>query len=125
MRVTPRVITQCVKDNYGNILFCKHYAARLRFMMIDNNIFLRISPTITFTSDGYHPIRSPKLASLMSRYVSKQYNSEYLDLVRFWGKFLSKLDTRISIPAGETIIEIDSSPLLTPVGVGITEEREA
>lgn len=125
MRVTPRVIAQCMKDKDGNTLFCKHYAARLRFMMIDNNIFLRISPTITFTSDGYHPFRSPKLASLMSRYVSKQYNSEYLDLVRFWGKFLSKLDALISIPTGETTIEIDSSPLLTPVGVGIAEEREA
>lgn len=124
-RVVPRIIAQCMTGKEGNLLFCKHYAAELRFMIIDDNIFLRIAPTITFTSDGYHFIRSPKLASLMSRYLSHQYNNQYLELVRFWGKFLSKLDTRISIPAGDTTIEIDSNPLLTPVGVGIAEERGA
>jgi len=124
-RFVPRIIAQCVTGRKGNILFCKHYAAELRFMIIDDNIFLRIAPTMAFTSDGYHPISSPKLASLMSRYLSHQYNNQYLELVRFWGKFLSKLDTWITIPAGDTTIEIDSNPLLMSVGVGIAEEKGA
>lgn len=124
-KFVPRRIATCVKGKKGNILYCRHYAASLRFMFLDNEIFLKVEPTMTFTYDGYRSIRSPKLASLMSRYLSKQYNSEYLDLVRFWGKFLSKLDVTISIPVGKEAIEIDSSPIATPVSVGIVKEKGA
>lgn len=94
-------------------------------MLLDNNIFLKIEPTMTFTYDGYRSIRSSKLATLISRYLSKQYNTDYLSLVRFWGKFLSKLDVTISIPVGAEAIEIDSRPIETPVSVGIAKEKGA
>ena len=122
-KFVTRKIATCIKGKEGNILFCKHYAASLRFVFLDDEIFLRISPTMTFTYDGYRPIRSPKLASLMSRYLSKQYNSQYLSLVRFWAKFLSKLDVTISIPAGKESIEIETDPMTTPVDFGIEEEK--
>lgn len=118
-----RKIAVCKRGKDGNILFCKHYAADLRFMFLDNRIFLKIEPTITFTYDGYEPIRSSKLSSLMSRYLSKQYNDSYLDLVRFWGKFLSKLDALISIPTGNEAIKINSSPTSVSTNIGIKKER--
>lgn len=124
IKSVTRKIATCIKGKEGNILFCKHYAANLRFMFLDNNIFLKILPTMTFTYDGYRPIRSFKLASLMSRYLSKQYNNLYLNLVRFWGKFLSKLDVTTSIPVGKETIEIESEPVAASVRVGIEKERE-
>jgi hypothetical protein len=69
-------------------------------MYIDKSLFLKIEPTKVFTHDGFEPIRKEKLASLMSLYLSKEYNSAYLSSVRFWAKFLSKLDVEISIPVG-------------------------
>jgi hypothetical protein len=123
VRFVPRKIATCVKGKSGDVLYCKHYAASLRFMFLDKNIFLKIEPTMTFTYDGYKPIRSAKLASLMSRYLSKQYNSEYLDLVRFWGKFLSKLDVSISIPVGKETIEVDPNPIGVPTSIGIVTKR--
>lgn len=124
-RYVTREIATCVKGEEGNILYCKHYAADLRFIFLDYDIYLKISPTMTFTYDGYEPIRSRKLASLMSRYLSKQYNSQYLSSVRFWGKFLSRLDVTISIPVGKESIEIESEPVGTPISVGIKNGREA
>jgi len=124
-RFVTRRLAECVKGKEGNVLYCRHYAASLRFMLLDNDLFLKIEPTMTFTYDGYRSIRSPKLASLMSRYLSKQYNSEYLSLVRFWGKFLSKLDVMISIPLEGRAIETSSSPIATPVSVGIAKEKGA
>lgn len=124
-RYVTREIATCVKGEEGNILYCKHYAANLRFMFLDDDIYLKISPTMTFTYDGYEPIRSRKLASLMSRYLSKQYNSQYLQSVRFWGKFLSRLDVTISIPVGKESIEIESEPVGTPISVGIKDGKEA
>lgn len=123
-RFVDRELAKCVKGQEGNVLYCKHYAASLNFMFLDDDIFLKIEPTIVFTYDGHRPIRSPKLASLMSRYLSKQWNNEYLDLVRFWGKFLSKLDTAISIPVGKVTIEIDSNPVGVSTTVGIADEKE-
>ena len=121
-RRSSREMAKLMKGRDGRVLFGKHYAAGLRFFLFDECLFLRIAPTMTFTSDGYTPIRSKKLASLMSRYLSKQYNSAYLDLVRFWGKFLSKRDIVISIPTGGSPIEIDSSPASIGVDVGIARE---
>ena len=118
-KVVRRKLATCIKGKEGKILFCKHHAASLRFVFLDDDILLKISPTMTFTYDGHRPIRSPKLASLMSRYLSKQYNSQYLSLVRLWAKFLSKLDIVISIPAGKESIEIESEPVTVPVDVGI------
>lgn len=121
-RYVTREIATCVKGERGDILYCKHYAANLKFMFLDDDIYLKISPTMTFTYDGYKPIRSRKLASLMSRYLSKQYNIQYLYLVRFWGKFLSRLDVTISIPVGKESILIESEPVWTPTHIGIKEE---
>lgn len=121
-RRSQRVMAQLMKGQDGRVLFGKHYAARLRFFVFDGRLFLRIAPTMTFTSDGYAPIRPSKLASLMSRYLSKQYNSAYLDHVKLWGKFLSKRDTRISIPTGGPLIKVDSSPMSIEIDVGIAEE---
>jgi len=124
-KLVRRRMATCIRGKEGNILYCKHYAANLRFMFLDDDIFLKVSPTMTFTYDGYRPIRSAKLASLMSRYLSKQYNSQYLSLVRFWGKFLSKRDVVMSIPAGKESIEVESEPTVTPVNVGIKKGRES
>lgn len=118
-----REIAKLVKGRNGQILYCKHYAADMSFMFLDEEVFLKIEPTMVFTYDGHRPIRSSKLASLMSRYLSKQYNSEHLDLVRFWGKFLSKLDLTISIPIGKETIEIDSNPTEVITNVETAKEE--
>ncbi|MEM3752710.1 MAG: hypothetical protein QXM65_07180 [Candidatus Bathyarchaeia archaeon] len=117
-----RTIAKKVYSKQGGLLYCRHYAAELRFMFLDDNIFLKIEPTITFTSDGYNPFRLDKLASLMSRWLPKQYNNTYLLLVRFWAKYLSKLDVTISIPAGDQKIEIATTPMAVPIEIGIAKE---
>jgi hypothetical protein len=121
-KFVQRTIAKKVYDKQGNLLYCRHYAADLRFMFIDNNIFLKIEPTITFTTDGYHPFRLDKLASLMSRWLPKQYNSTYLLLVRFWSKYLSRLDVTMSIPADGQKIEIATTPMTAPIEIGIAKE---
>ena len=122
-KTVQRTIAKKVYNKQGNLLYCRHYAADLRFMFLDGDIFLKIEPTITFTSDGYRPFRLDKLASLMSRWLPKQYNSTYLLLVRFWAKYLSRLDITISIPAGGQKIEVATTPITVPIEVGITKEK--
>jgi hypothetical protein len=121
-RFVPRTVARQKFGKNKQLLYCTHYAAYLKFMFIENNLFLRIEPTITFTWDGYHPIRSRKLLTLMSRYLPKQWNSAYLNMVRFWAKYLSKLDVVIRIPAGEQTIEIATDPAITSMTVGIKRE---
>ena len=117
-----RTVAKYVYGKEGDLLYCRHYAASLRFMFIDDDIFLKIEPTITFTRDGYHSFRLGKLASLMSRWLPRQYNSSYLLLVRFWAKYLSRLDVVISIPAGEQRIEVAATPAIARMNVGIAQE---
>jgi hypothetical protein len=121
-KLARRTVAKLVYGKKGDLLYCRHYAANLRFMFIDDNIFLKIEPTITFTQDGYRPFHLDKLASLMSHWLPRQYNNSYLLLVRFWAKYLSKLDVVISIPAGEQRIEVVVTPMTTQMNVGITKE---
>lgn len=108
----------------GNLLYCRHQAANLGFIFIDDKLYLKIEPSMTFTYDGYNPIRIQKLASLMSRYLSKQYNSAHLNQVRLWAKYLSRLDVTLSIPASEQRIEVGTTPAGAPTCVGIARENE-
>jgi hypothetical protein len=119
--IERKVARRVCKD--GQLVFCIHYAARMNFMYINESLFLKVEPTKVFTSDGFKPIRKGKLASLMSRYLSKEYNSLYLSSVRFWAKFLSRLDAKLSIPIGNQLIEIDTSPAGTHMQVGIAHEE--
>lgn len=119
--IKRKVARRILKD--GQLVFCIHYAAYLNFMLVDSSLFLKIEPTKVFTYDGFKPIRKKKIASLMSRYLSKEYNSAYLSSVRFWAKFLSKLDVKISIPVGSQLIEIDTNPVGTQLPVGIADKE--
>ena len=123
-KLVRRAVARKVYGKNGNLLYCTHYSAYLKFMLIRNELFLKIEPTITFTSNGFLPIRPEKLASLMSRYLSKQYNVAYLNLVRFWAKYLSKLDAVLSIPVGDQMIEIDVNPVGTLMSHGIKQEGD-
>ena len=58
----------------------------------------------------------------MSRWIPRQYNESYLNLVRFWAKYLSKLDTVITISAGDQRIVVDTQPAMTKIMVGISKE---
>jgi len=118
-----RIVARKICNKAGQLLFCIHYAASLNFVYLDKMLLLRIEPTKVFTSDGFKPIRKEKLASLMSRYLAKEYNSSYLSSVRFWAKFLSKLDAKLSIPVGNRFIEIDTNPAETLMPVGIANEE--
>jgi hypothetical protein len=118
-----RKVARRVFNKTGQLVFCINYGVGLNFMYIDKSLFLKIEPTKVFTHDGFEPIRKEKLASLMSLYLSKEYNSAYLSSVRFWAKFLSKLDVEISIPVGTQAIRIDTNPVGTKMLVGIANEE--
>jgi len=117
-----RVIAKKHHDRRGNLLYCMHYAASLRFMFLNNQLFSKIEPTITFTSDGRQPLHSNRIMSLLSKRLPKQFNDTYLKLVMFWAKYLSRLDVILSIPAGEQTVEIRTVPIEIPISVGIAKE---
>jgi len=112
-RYSKRAVAKLVYSKSGELLYCRHYAAALRFMFLGDSLLLRIEPTITFTKDGYAPVGPRRLHSLMRRWIPKQYNSAYLLLVRFWAKYLSRLSVVISIPSGNQTIEVSAIPMIT------------
>jgi hypothetical protein len=119
-----RVVAKRILGEDRKLLFCVHYAVNLRFVSIGDKTFLKIEPTMVFTYDGYELIRSEGLAKLMSRYLSKQYNNVYLGHVRFWAKYLSRLDMFITIPTGGQTTRVSVNPAGVSTGVGIGNEEK-
>ena len=122
-RYSQRAVAKRVYGGDGELLYCRHYAADMRFMFIDSRLFLKIEPTMTFTLDGYRPFPSDRLPSLMSRWLPRQFNNQYLQLVRLWAKYLSRLDVEISIPAGERKIVVAAGPMNARMNIGIADDK--
>jgi hypothetical protein len=114
-RYTTREIAKLYYDKMGNIVFCKHYVASVNFMFLGDDIFLKIEPSLTFTYNGYRPIRIRRLIKLLTAYLSEQHNDGYRNDTRFWAKYLSRLSVTISIPAGKQEIEIEANPIKTKI----------
>jgi len=121
-RVVPRVLAKRVYGRNGQS-YCWHNCAELRFMFIGNQLFLKITPSITFTKDGYEPLPPEKVASLRSQRITKQFNKNFLNNVRLWAKWISKRDVNMNIPAGEEKIVISTSSALVRMNVGIKNDR--
>ena len=126
-RAGERFADRCVAKPYidkrsGKISFCRHYAAKINFMFLNGDLFLKIEPTVVFTRDGVNPLRSEKVAYYLSRWLAKQYNEQYLRLVRLWAKYLSRREVTITINVGEQRIIIDTIPVRAKTNFGIKEE---
>jgi len=122
-KFTRRALAKRVYGKNRRLLYCMHQSTDLRFMSIDDKIYLKIEPTFTFTQDGYEPFRSEKLASYMSRWIPKQFNELYLNQMVFWAKYLSKLDYVITIYVGDQRVVIDTTPMMTQMNVGISVKK--
>jgi len=123
-RESIRRVARAIHSSDGTLLFYRHYTARLAFILIDNELFLKIEPSITLTSDGFQQLNRDKLVRFTTSGLRRQFNKQYLNYVRFWARYLSQRSLRLSIPAGEGVIEVDTIPAGTDTEVGIAGDRE-
>jgi hypothetical protein len=91
-------------------VFWVHYAARIRFMLHGDRLFLRTEPTFFFTQDGYTPLDGKSMGRLSIQWGGKQKNVDVLRTLIFWTKVLSRQTKEMRILAGADTITVSALP---------------
>ncbi len=99
--------------------FWAHQAARLRFISLGDDVYLKIETGWTFTQDGRTPLPSDRMSSISTKWMHDEYNPSLLTHIRFWAYYLSVGLDRIKIPTGSTMLDISSVPVTTKINAGI------
>jgi len=98
-----------------------HSAALISFSLIGTKFYLKISPRIILTHDGYDTIQSVREGTVKTRLSYNQYNDAYLNLVLFWiSRFKSPDRKRIDF--NERIL-VSPEPVTVKLNVGIRSDR--
>jgi hypothetical protein len=99
--------------------FWVHYAARIRFELLDSSFFILIEPTYIFTSDGRQSLDGKTAGKLSIQWSGKQQNPDVLRAVLFWARVLADGKSRVQIPAGADFICANSLPVTASANFGV------
>lgn len=121
-RATRTVVRKYRKGKEGES-FWAHQSVRARFLILDKDIFLEINPGWTFTEDGRLPLSFEETTSLSSKWMHDEYNISVFYNIRFWSFILARGRGKISLSLGDQDLEVDVTPAVAEVSVGIGDDQ--
>jgi len=98
-----------------------HLAVSARFKYIDKRLFLRLSPTIMLTNDGWHPTFGPREGTVITRLTYNRYNDSYLNNLLFWASRFSQGGSEFQMAEGKLIVS--AKPSESKIEFGILHDR--
>ncbi len=116
------VVKRYQKGEHGDV-FWAHQSARLRFITLDEHLFLRIEPGWTFTTDGVNPLPPNRMGSVSTKWMFDEYNPSIFYHLRFWVFTLSKGRKIITLDAGRSMVEVDATPATSEMKHGIEDDH--
>jgi hypothetical protein len=114
-----RVRTVAAKKGQLENPFWVHYAAKMRFRVLGDSLFLAVEPVFLFTADGAVSIKGKNAGRLSLQWGGKQQNPHILRDLLFWGNVLSGGGGTISIFTGSRKIAVDAMPACSRVECGV------
>jgi len=102
---------------------CIHIAVNAQFVMIQDRVFLRLSPTLTLTADGIHLLSGDQVGPQITSLLHNRYNQTYLNNLLFWISQFSKNQSLVSLSHGA--IKVHSTPATSVIPAGILADRPA
>lgn len=115
---TRHITTRHTKGKSGQV-FWSHQSLRAKFVNIDDEIFLQLTPGWTFTFDGEHPLSGREVGIFSTKWTTKEHNPSVFYHVRFWSNLLSKRSSKISVRLGNEKLEVDTTPAVIEIPIGI------
>ena len=107
-------------ESLGSSVFV-HSAASISFSAIGSDYYLKITPEIVLTHDGYETIQGLREGVVKTKLTYNQYNVSFLNLVLFWvSKFKSSKVNNINL---NDRIVVSAEPITINLNVGIRSDR--
>jgi len=98
-----------------------HPAAEVHFTLIDDKLYLRLSPTYVLTRDGRHVRRGEEEGTVITRLSHDDYNAIFLRNLLFWVSKLGGAQGKFRLAGGT--IEVDANPMTARLDTGIRADR--
>jgi DNA-binding MarR family transcriptional regulator len=106
-------------ETLGSSVFA-HSGASISFSSIGSDFYLKVTPEIVLTHDGYETIQGIREGATKTRLIYNQYNVSYLNLILFW---VSKFKSSASIMNFNNRVLVSSEPITVTLNVGIRSDR--
>lgn len=100
---------------------CIHLAVTAQFTILENRVFLRLSPSLLLTSNGADLVPGEQVGPQITSLLHNRYNQSYLNNLLFWIAQFSKGGPQVSL--AHDAIRIDSTPATTSIEAGILADR--
>lgn len=115
----PRTVAAKKGDAAKESIFWVHYAARMRFRRLGQNLFLSVDPVFLFTTDGTAAVKGKNAGRLSLQWGGKQQNPDILRDLLFWTSVLADSKQKITIYTGGRPILVDAMPATTKMENGV------
>lgn len=95
----PRELAKVLPQPNGTLLGV-HYAAKIRFITLADELFLLLEPGWMFTDDGVDPLQGKQMGVLSTKWGGKERNATILRHVLMWGLLLSEGQSKMEVDCG-------------------------
>lgn len=118
---TTRTVVR--KPDEGKGGYWIHQAARLQFEFLDDELYLAIEPSYSFTRDGRTPIPREEIGPLTIQWRGRERNGSVLRHVLMWCNLLTSGPANGAIPCGSQRLLFSGVPAHARAPVGLEKDQ--
>lgn len=122
-RTTTRKLIHIKRNKSGNILYYEHFAAKMRFSILGNGVYLSIEPMRVLTVDGTNPLDQHRNVRITTKNNFWYHNNNYLYDIKLWLHILAGNKEEIHMGRNPHTIKVSVKPLDSEVQFGILHDR--
>ncbi len=101
----------------------RQQGVRANFMIVLNNLMLKLEPTYLLTKeDGKTPRTSKWVGPILSHWLNQERNGQILRSLRFWSLVIAK-GSELRIETGQSPICVDLTPISGSLDFGIASDQ--
>lgn len=120
---TTRKLVHIKLNANGELLYCEHFAGRLRFLILGNGIYLTIEPIRVLTVDGVNPLDQRRNVRISTKKNLWYHNNNYLYDIKLWLHLLAGNKEEIHFGRDEGRVTVSIRPIDSKVNFGIMDDR--
>lgn len=122
-RTTTRKLVYLKLNKNGDLLYCEHFAAKMRFNILGDGIYLSIEPLRVLTADGTNPLDQRRNVRIATKNNFWYHNNNYLYDIKLWLHILAGNKEEIHLGRHPQTIKVSVKPLDSEVQFGVLHDR--
>lgn len=120
---TRQLVYPRLSKNDGRLLYCEHFAGRLRFIVLGDGIYLTVEPIRVLTMDGVTPLDQRRNIRISTKKSFFYHNNNYLYDMKLWLHILAGNKEEIHLGHDKGKITVSILSIGSKVNFGIIDDQ--